>query len=676
MQAFSGTFTPEKAFAFCIKDNALIDLIIGNPPWIMLGWNEQDVLSDKQPMFAIKNLSAAQTTEHREKTLRDVPTRKLYFSEYESMSGEQNFLNAVQNYPLLVGMKANLYKCFLPLAWEKNNERGVSAFVHPEGVYDDPKGGALREKLYPRLRYHFQYTNERKLFAEVHHNTVFSLNVYGGTHPVLFDTIGNLYDVKTIEECYDGDASAPIPGIKDENGEWNIKGHPDRIIQITKKELAVFAKLFDGSDEWKSARLPALHAKPFMAVLDCFADSNSTLGSIPENQIAYSVMFDEAADAKAGLLEHNEHFPTDMNDCILSGPNIGVGNPFFKSVRSEARLNSDYDNIDLTAISKSYVSRCIYRRKCDKDSFTKRISNLPWGGKYHSVYRIAMRRMLNISGERTLMPTIIPPYVCHINGVYSIALTQKLSVLCGAMSSIPYDFYVKITGKTNGGYNIYSAFPMLDNSLYANAIALRTLLLNCLSDAYSKFWKDEYNVQFAQETWAKEDYRLHNAKFANTTGKWDESVPLRTDYERRQALIEIDVLVTMALGLNLRQLQMIYSLQFSVLKDYEADTWYDANGRIVFTNNRSLTGVGFSRPEFENPGAVQPAVRGTGNWDGTVKNAPEGYVFTRTITDDTQPGGPVQRTIEYVAPFDKCDREQDYETAWRFFEEKYGNEAQ
>ena len=29
--------------------------------------------------------------------------------------------------------------------------------------------------------------------------------------------------------------------------------------------------------------------------------------------------------------------------------------------------------------------------------------------------------------------------------------------------------------------------------------------------------------------------------------------------------------------------------------------------------------------------------------------------------------------IEYVAPFDRCDREQDYETAWKFFEEKYGD---
>lgn len=59
---------------------------------------------------------------------------------------------------------------------------------------------------------------------------------------VSFDTISNLYDAKSIVECYEGDAAAPIPGIKNEDGDWNVKGHPDRVIHVTKKELAVFAK--------------------------------------------------------------------------------------------------------------------------------------------------------------------------------------------------------------------------------------------------------------------------------------------------------------------------------------------------------------------------------------------------------------------------------------------------
>ena len=169
----------------------------------MLGWNEQDVLSDSNPMFAIKNLSATQTTQYRGHSLENSDVRGIYFNEYESTTGEQNFLNAYSNYPELSGMKANLYKCFLPQAWQFGSQTGVSAFVHPDGVYDDPKGGILREKLYPKLRYHFQFTNELRLFAEVHHNTVYSLNVYNNSDNEVFDTISNLFAVETIEECYD-----------------------------------------------------------------------------------------------------------------------------------------------------------------------------------------------------------------------------------------------------------------------------------------------------------------------------------------------------------------------------------------------------------------------------------------------------------------------------------------
>ena len=40
----------------------------------------------------------------------------------------------------------------------------------------------------------------------------------------------------------------------------------------------------------------------------------------------------------------------------------------------------------------------------------------------------------------------------------------------------------------------------------------------------------------------------------------------------------------------------------------------------------------------------------------------------RTIVDDTLPGGPIERTITYHAPFDRCDREKDYEIVWVEFE--------
>jgi hypothetical protein len=49
-----------------------------------------------------------------------------------------------------------------------------------EGVYDDPRGGALREKLYARFSKNFMFAMERRnLFSEVHTIQI-RLNVYGG----------------------------------------------------------------------------------------------------------------------------------------------------------------------------------------------------------------------------------------------------------------------------------------------------------------------------------------------------------------------------------------------------------------------------------------------------------------------------------------------------------------
>lgn len=646
----------ELEFADLFAERGGFDLIIGNPPWIMLGWNEQDVLSDKQPMFAIKKLSAAQTTEHRENTLKNLMTRKLYFSEYESMAGEQNFLNALQNYPLLVGMKANLYKCFLPLAWGGNCESGIAAFVHPEGVYDDPQGGALREKLYPRLRYHFQFANERKLFPEVHHHTTFSLNVYGGPLMVSFDTISNLYDAKSIVECYKVDAAATIPGIKDENGDWNIKGHPDRIIHVTKKELMVFAKLFDGNEEWKRATLPALHASLYVSVLERFADYPSSVNDYSGNMIT-STMWNETNAQKDKTIKPNTHFPEQPLSLIYSGSHVQIANALFKTSRRICEKNSDFDNVDLTAISDDYLQRCKYDIYCSVDDYTSRIPDTPWGTKFDQHFRLASRAMLNQGGERTLTCAIIPKKVAHVHAVISLAFNNSVDtvLLAGCEASLPFDFLVKCLGKSNLFISTIAIFPMLKGR-WREDIVLHSLILNCVNKYYEELWSELFDITFIRQRWSKSDPRLANTKFSTLTKAWTWDTPLRTDYERRQALVEIDVLTAMALGITLEQLKTIYRIQFPVLQSYEADTWYDANGRITFTNNRSLVGVGFDRKEFEL----------------NMKDAPAGKKFYRTIMDDTMPGGPVERTIEYIAPFDRCDREQDYETAWTFFEEKYG----
>lgn len=645
----------ELEFADLFAERGGFDLVIGNPPWIRVEWNEQGILSDHHPIFAVKKMTAVNTTNKRIEVLSNELTRESYFSEYESIAGCQNFLNALQNYPELVGMKANLYKCFLPQSWMYSNECSVSAFVHPEGIYDDPKGGALREKLYPRLRYHFQFANERKLFPEVDHHTTFSLNVYGGPRMVSFDTISNLYAAKSIVECYEGENSNPIPGIKDDKGNWNIIGHPSRIVHVTKKELQIFARVFDGSNDWKKSKLPSLHVKEQMEVLGQFSNCKKTLATY-EHDVYSTTCWNETNAQNDGTLIADVQFPDSVCSALFVGAYCGLANPISQTARSNYRVNSDYDAVDLTEIHDDYLPRAKYQRACSKEEYYDRLPTTPWGNKCNEYYMLTNREFVGTMSERTLVSCILPKGSSFIYTLFGIIMPDEKQMVClnATENSLPFDFFIKVLGKTHINYGVNMLLPLLP--VEGNQkIMLRSLMLNCLTKHYSSLWKNCWDEKYQLDSWAKQDSRLDNTQFSKLTSQWAWDIPFRTDYERRQALVEIDVLTAMALGMTLQQLKTIYRIQFPVLQSYEADTWYDANGRITFTNNRSLVGVGFDRKEFEL----------------NMKDAPAGKKFYRTIMDDTMPGGLVERTIEYVAPFDRCDREQDYETAWKFFEGKY-----
>ena len=121
-------------------------------------WEEKGILGEADPMIAIRKLSASDLAKSRAALFTERPEmRGPWLDELCEQAGMQAFLNAAQNYPLLKGVQTNLYKCFLPQAWMLSNEQGVAGFLHPEGIYDDPKGGVFRARVYPRLRGHFQF---------------------------------------------------------------------------------------------------------------------------------------------------------------------------------------------------------------------------------------------------------------------------------------------------------------------------------------------------------------------------------------------------------------------------------------------------------------------------------------------------------------------------------------
>jgi len=329
---------------------------------------------------------------------------------------------------------------------------------------------------------------------------------------------------------------------------------------------------------------------------------------------------------------------------------------FYKTPRAKCTLNSHYDILDLTTLPDDYLPRTNYVPDCDMEEYRKRTPKIPWGlgGLITEEYRHINRKMLSQSGERTLINCIMPPLTGHIDGGFSIAFDhpRKLLNFSTLLSSLLLDFYVKTTGKATLRGDTCNHLVLIENIPFK----ARYLSLTCLTTHYAELWQECWLDDFKNDRWAKNDLRLSNTFFQNLTPNWHRNCALRTDYARRQALVEIDVLTAMALGLTLEELKTIYRVQFPVLRQYEADTWYDQKGRIVFTCNKGLTGVGFTRPRWNE-----------------IREMKSGIV-ERTIMDDTLPGGPRERTILYKAPFAKCDREEDYEVAWAEFERRQNND--
>ncbi len=681
----------ELAFADVFRESGGFDLILGNPPWIKVEWEEKGVLGEADPRIAIRKMSASDLAARRADLFAERPEmRSAWLAEYCEQEGFQAFLNAVQNYPLLKGVQTNLYKCFLPQAWWIGN--GVQAMLHPEGVYDDPKGGRFRELLYPRLRSHFQFQNEFGLFEGTndHGRLRFGLHIYGppqsGIH---FKSISNLFLPTTVDACLEHAGEGCTPAIKRDHGGWNTDGHLSRVIDVDNELLATFARLYDQRGTLAThARLPAVHSQELVAVLFKIAKRKRRFGDEANLIALTSEGWHEGNAQKEKLINKETGFPDSWKECILSGPHIWAGCPLYKSPRRDFSWRSDYDRVGLDSINEEFIPRTNFVFGGEQRKAKSRLSNQIIADKPSFLrYRLASRRGANPANERSLVTAIIPPGATHIDSIYSVAFSKKETLIetVAAWGSLPFDGFFRSIGKKDFRDDAAFLLPQIELSKKAQSkVWVRVLVLNCLTAHYADLWHSCWQPAFQSGRWASRESCMPHDFFCNLTPTWQRDCALRTDYARRQALLEIDVLVAQAIGLTLDELLTIYRVQFPVMRQYEADTWYDQTGRIVFTPSKGLIGVGLPRkarksdlkagitygirtPDRPDRNPQQGIALG---WED-VRDLPAGSILTKTFPDDTLPGGPVQRTITYQPPFIRPEREEDYRIAWAFFEKEH-----
>ena len=480
-----------------------------------------------------------------------------------------------------------------------------------------------------------------------------------------------------------------MPGIKDDRGQWNVVGHSRRLVRIENDDLEIFAALYDepGTSLFE-ARLPSVHSQQFVTVLERLVKQPVSLGSLGDD-VKISSGWHETIAQRDGTIRRHTGFPDRPNEIVLSGPHFFCGNPAYKTPRRLCTKNGDYDVLDLRKLPYNYLPRTNYVRTCDRQTYESRTDRVGWieGGeniqrRVTDYYRVINRRMVGSAAERTLITALVPNGSDHIHPCISTTF-RSINVACefsAITMSVVLDFLIKASGTSEMNFSYLHRLPLLPQSCdpsIRSALRLRALVLNCLTIHYTDLWKKLFTPDSRSDRWAKTDARLSHSFFTGLTPHWTRHVALRTDYSRRQALVEIDVLTALAFGLTLDELCTIYRVQFPVLNQYERDTWYDRTGRIVFTVSKGLIGIGLPRKRRAGDtayGLRTPSRTEDGialGWED-IRYLKDGVVIRR-VMDDTLPGGPVERTIEYNAPFDRCDREEDYRTAWAALEERVGS---
>ncbi|WP_228764929.1 class I SAM-dependent DNA methyltransferase [Aeromicrobium sp. S22] len=563
------------------------DLQVGNPPWVRPTYDAESLLAEGDPWWQLRSRTSLDQIAARRRATLELPRMQdLLLSASSAIASTSAFLGAVTQYPQLARLQPDLYRCFMLLAWRNQSKDGSSGLVHPESHFTDAKAGLLRSATYLRLRRHWQFINELSLF-EIHHLVSYGVHVYGAVRERPdFISAYSLYHPDTAERSLAHNGLGAAPGLKNEEGRWDVRPHRERLIRVTSEVISTWHALLEQPET------PVLQSRTLYVVNQSSAAALAKLAKVrrlEQTGYEFSMGWHEVDDRRAGLFDVGWGTPERWRDVILMGPHIHVATPFYKAPNRAMANNLDWSRVDLEKLAGDAVPTTTYKRSTDQTSYD---ANFPrWRGftetSPRDYYRVAWRSMAASTGERTLIPALIPPGAVHLKqNMYALGFPQqpafKVVLVAGLMSSLIADFLVRAVPKSSIPKSLVGKLPFGDGPL-ADHVVVRALLLNSVTSAYG----DLYNEVMAdsphrRDAWSGGIEYPGRRAFRSLPETWTDEVPLRRASDRRQALVEIDAIAALMFGLSADELCTIYRTQFSVLYGYDRNTYYyDANGRLV-----------------------------------------------------------------------------------------------
>ncbi|KHO22981.1 Eco57I restriction-modification methylase domain-containing protein [Mycolicibacterium setense] len=589
------------------------DLQVGNPPWVRPTWKDDIALAEYDPYFLLEDKISEKTFNLRRRAvLAEGIRRERYLGDLVAWAGTAAHLGSAEEHAILAGIQTNLYTNFMERVWVSSRSGGVIGLLHPESHFSDPSAGALRAETYSRLRRHFQFFNELGLFEGVGGMATFGIHIYASARTPQFLQMVSLCDPATIDGSFDHNGTGETPGIQYPWGGRDIRPHKSRITVIDANVLAGWCTLFDPPGT------PALSARLLRPLTSEQIDGLSLLSGqtvrLDDLGFDWSSLWHEKGARQDGYIEWSTSLPASWDDVILQGPHFTVATPYARQPNEGCKSKFDYTTWDLEQLPEFVTPRTNYQRACDLETYEAAIPL--WGDNRATDYwRVAWRGMTQPGLERSLHAALVPPGAAHIHGVLSAAVRsdrdqrqqivmgdasdglQATIISAGLWSSLPFDYLVKVSGKANLSSELIGRFPSPVDHPARRYLMLRTLRLNCLTRDYSALWECFFDVDFESDGWTSSFASLAGP-LGVTTKEWNKFTPLRTDFERRAALVEMDALAAIMLGLKADHLALIFGGQFPVLRKYEYEMYFDSKGRRI-AKDHQVYGVRQEKDDFK-----------------------------------------------------------------------------
>ncbi|MEU9647540.1 DNA methyltransferase [Streptomyces sp. NPDC048110] len=551
------------------------DLQVGNPPWVRPRWQEDAVLAELEPWFVLaEKPSAAEWRLRKAELLATLADgQDFLLNELAPHAGAVATLSSQAAYPLLVGTQGDLYRAFMARVWQQIAPHGSAGLIHPDTHFGGAREGVIRAAAYRHLRVHAHFVNSANwAFEDLNRSAEFGMHIYGMPRDPDFLHLSELRNAEVLPDSLTHDGLGATPGIK-HNGAWDIRPHRQRVVHVDRALLASWQALTASTGG--AAQAPLLY--PVLvgeqgAVEALATYSNSLADYHPRPMISRG--YDEANAKKDGSIRWGNQAVSELKDVILQGPHFASALPFSKEPRVPCRSNRDWDLLTPSKLPEGYVPVTNYVRESGKP-----------GAAQDSSYRLAWRVMIPFDSSRCLHAALIPPGPSHVHTVHSTALEDnRLTVLnAGFWAALPLDYLLRITGRSH--LQVAEAHKMPaphPKHPLAPALLLRTLRLNSLTTHYAPLWAELFDRRWAgYEDWANPHWPRLNPLAAGLKPTWEYTTPLRTEHERRAALVELDALVAVWLGITADQLAAIFKSRYPQLYDYESATYFDANGRKI-----------------------------------------------------------------------------------------------